>query len=227
MELTIKQKVMELGADVCGIGGIERFCDAPVGYHPKDVYSDCESIIAVGIALPEGLLQISPRLIYGHYNNEIVSRLDEIVLHTAKWMEAEYGCTCVPLPSDAPNEYWDAKTKTAKGLLSMKHLAVGCGLGQIGKSSLLLNSKYGNRLNLGGLLTNLKLQSDEIAEGICIPGCTVCIDHCPSHAIQNGTVIQKLCREQTYGKTARGFDTVDCNRCRSLCPRRNGIHKWK
>jgi predicted O-methyltransferase YrrM len=41
---------------------------------------------------------------------------------------------------------------------------------------------------------------------------------CPANAIENGTVNQKLCRTHTYGKTKRGFDTVDCNRCRTVCP---------
>ena len=29
--------------------------------------------------------------------------------------------------------------------------------------------------------------------------------------------------EITYGNTARGFDTVDCNKCRRECPMRDGL----
>uniref|UniRef100_UPI004056735D hypothetical protein n=1 Tax=Acetatifactor sp. TaxID=1872090 RepID=UPI004056735D len=50
--------------------------------------------------------------------------------------------------ADNPYEYWETETMTGKGVLSMKHAAVACGIGQIGKSSLLLNPKYGNRLTL-------------------------------------------------------------------------------
>ncbi|KAA6328570.1 hypothetical protein EZS27_022547 [termite gut metagenome] len=41
-------------------------------------------------------------------------------------------------------------------------------------------------------------------------------------AIENGRVNQKLCRNNTYGKTKRGFDTVDCNCCRTACPMNYG-----
>lgn len=33
----IKKIVISLGADLCKIAGIERFEDAPEGYHPRDV----------------------------------------------------------------------------------------------------------------------------------------------------------------------------------------------
>ena len=37
------------------------------------------------------------------------------------------------------------------------------------------------------------------------------------------SVTQKKCRQNTYGNTARGFDTVDCNKCRRECPMRDGL----
>jgi len=52
----------------------------------------------------------------------------------------------------------------------------------------------------------------------CITNCRRCIDACPVNAIENGAVNQQLCRKNTYGKTERGFDTVDCNQCRVVCP---------
>lgn len=57
---------------------------------------------------------------------------------------------------------------------------------------------------------------------VLIPGCHKCIDSCPAQAIKDGSATQKLCRLNTYGKTARGFDTVDCNKCRTVCPMRFG-----
>ncbi|WP_371291499.1 hypothetical protein [Bacteroides sp.] len=35
--------------------------------------------------------------------------------------------------------------------------------------------------------------------------------------------IRKLLADaNTYGKTKRGYNTVDCNRCRTICPMRLG-----
>lgn len=218
----IRERIISLGADVCGFGGIDRFAEAPENFHPADLYADCKTVISVGVALPKGLLRVDSRLIYGHFNADVEHKVDEIVFAAAKIIEKECGGICVPIPSDNPYEYWDAESLTGKGLLSMKHTAVACGVGQIGKSSLLLNPQYGNRLALGAILTNVVLESDPFCKNICIPGCTKCLTSCPVSAIQGESVTQKECRQNTYGNTARGFATVDCNKCRSVCPMCDG-----
>jgi len=223
MEKYIKEFALSLGADVCGIGSIDRFANAPTGFSPKDIFPECKSVVAVGIALPKGLYEVPSRLIYGHFNGQVCGTLDALSFALAKEMEQKFSCRAVPIPCDAPNEYWDAENMTAKGLISMKHTAAACGLGSIGKSSLLINPQFGNRLTVGAVLTDIELLPDPIQPELCIPGCSQCIDSCPVRAIHEGRVDQKLCRPNTYGKTARGFDTVDCNRCRTVCPLRNGI----
>ena len=34
----VKQILYKLGADLCGVAPTERFCEAPVGFHPCDVF---------------------------------------------------------------------------------------------------------------------------------------------------------------------------------------------
>ena len=218
----IKEAAKALGADVCGIGDISRFSRAPEGFSPLDLYDGCRSVIAVGMALPKGLYKVEPRLLYGSFNAEICTRLDDLELLLARYIEDELGGICVPVPCDAPNEYWEPETRTAKGLISMKYTAALCGLGSIGKSSLLINEKYGNRLTIGAILTDLELPSDPISPELCIKGCSKCVESYPVGAIKDGRVNQLLCRANTYGKTARGFDTVDCNICRTVCPMATG-----
>lgn len=106
--------------------------------------------------------------------------------------------------------------------MSMLHAAEGCGLGRIDKSGLLLNPRFGNRLILGALLTDVAFYSDGMCEPVCIPGCRHCLDACPASAIGNGGVDQSRCRANAFGQTARGFATVDCNACRSACPMCDG-----
>ena len=222
MERNIKELAYQFGADVCGIGSIDRFENAPTGFSPLDLFDKCKSVIALGIALPKALYEVSPRLLYGHFNSKICSILDDIEVKLAKELEEQYNCFAVPVPCDMPNEYWDAENMTAKGLISMRHTAVLCGLGSIGKNSLLINPEYGNRLVIGAILTNLELESDDLQMDLCIAGCSKCADSCPVQAIKDKIVNQKLCRMNTYGKTARGFDTVNCNNCRTVCPMRFG-----
>ena len=222
MEQYIKEKAYKLGANVCGIGTIDRFSGVPEGFSPLDLYDKCKSVIAVGVALPKGVYEVEPRLIYGHFNALTCVMVDTLTLNLAKEIEQKYGCVAVPVPCDAPNEYWEADNMTAKGLMSMKDAAVFCGLGSIGKSTLLLNESYGNRLTIGAILTDMEFVADPIQEDLCISGCNLCVKGCPVQAIVDGKVIQKKCRLNTYGKTARGFDTVDCNKCRAVCPMRYG-----
>ncbi len=223
MENEIKKIITELGADVCGIASVERFGEAPIGFAPTDLYAECKTVIAIGIALPKGLLEVDPRLVYTHFNGTIIcDEVDHVSMKAAKVLEEKYNCKAVPVPCDTPSEYWEPETMTAKGMLSMKHVAVQCGIGQVGKSSLLLNSIYGNRLTIGAILTDLKLSSDELCEDICISSCKLCEEICPVHAIKDKRVDQKRCRPNLFGKTARGYVTMECNRCRTVCPMRFG-----
>jgi len=48
----IKSIVISLGADKCGIAGIDRFSSAPAWFRPIDVYSKCKSALGVSILQP-------------------------------------------------------------------------------------------------------------------------------------------------------------------------------
>lgn len=223
MKETIRAGILAMGADVCGFGGLERFEAAPEGFRPSDLFAGCRSVVALGVALPKGLLRVAPRLLYGHFNGDVVHHVDRIVFEAARLIERECGGLCVPVPSDAPYEYWEEERSVGKGLLSMRHAAAGCGLGQIGKSGLLLHPEFGNRLILGALLTDVPFESDALCRNICIPGCRRCLEACPASAIGEDGVDQRRCRANAFGHTARGFATVECNACRSECPMRDGL----
>lgn len=222
MENQIKKLVLSFGADVCGIANVDRFSEAPSGFHPRDIFFDCKSVIVLGIALPKGLTKVEPRLIYGHFNYSTCPEVDWVAMKTAKEIEKLWGRFAVPLPSDSPYEYWEEEKMEGRGLISMKHAAVLAGLGTLGKNTVLLNEKYGNLLTLGAVLTELDLKSDPLAASICIKNCNRCIKNCPSQALDGQSVNQKKCRLYTYGTNARGFNTVDCNQCRVVCPMRFG-----
>ncbi|MDR2909070.1 MAG: epoxyqueuosine reductase [Oscillospiraceae bacterium] len=227
MKEKIREIVLSHGADLCGCANIDRFTGAPEGFHPAGIFSECKSVISFAVALPKGLTKVPPRLIYGHYNSYACPNVDAIAFRAAKTFENLFSCFAVPLPCDGPYEYWDDEEMTGRGLVSMKHIAVQAGLGTLGKSALLLNERYGSMLTLGAILTDLNLPSDSPANSICLDDCKKCVTSCPVGAINNGAVNQKLCRLNTYNKTARGFNTVDCNRCRTVCPMRFGATALK
>lgn len=214
----IRQQVLALGADVCGFAEAAAFAGAPEGFRPGDIFSETRTAVVFGLAIPEGTLRVSPRIVYGHFNGMGPDMVDAIAYRTALWLERTYDVLAVPLPADAPVDCWNPETLTARGLMSMKHAAVLAGLGTLGKNTLLLNKTYGNRLTVGLLLTDLALPGDPPADEVCIPGCRKCLDSCPAHALDGVSANQTLCRPNAYGTNDRGLSVCTCNTCRTVCP---------
>ncbi len=223
MKEEIRNAILGFGADLCGFAAAERFTEAPKGFQPQDIFPGCQTVIVIAMALPKGLLAVDSRIIYGYFNEMSCPIVDNISFKAAQFLEKNYSQIAVPLPCDAPYDYWNSEKMEGRGLISMKHAAVQAGFGALGKNSLLLNSRYGNLLTVGAILTDMKIESDPRAASICIEGCDLCIRNCPVQALDGVGANQKFCRTRAYGKTERGFGTVDCNKCRTICPRRFGI----
>ena len=222
MKESIRKVLTTLGADACGFAAIEDFSDAPAGYSPADLFPACRTVVAFGVAVPKGTLQVDPRYIYGHFNDACVEAVDRIAFEAAKTLERTFGMTAVPVPCDGPYDFWDAESLEGRGLMSMKHAAVLAGLGTLGKSTMLIHRQFGNRMTIGAILTDMALASDPPAGNLCPPACRRCLDACPTGAITADGVSQKLCRPHAYGRNSRGFSTVNCNACRGACPLRFG-----
>jgi epoxyqueuosine reductase QueG len=221
-EEQIKRIILNQGADLCGIANIDRFANTPVGFHPTDIYKECQSVIVFAKRLPRGLAYVNPRIVYNHVNNLVKNEVDTLTYEASVVIE-QLGCIAVPLPCDAPYDYWEKDNLTGKGLLSMRHAAVLAGLGSLGKNTLFINKRYGNFLTLGAILTDLVLKSDPLSEELCIENCRLCLDNCPTKSLNGKSVNQKLCRPHAYSTNERGFEIVNCNKCRTVCPRKFGI----
>ena len=222
MKESIRSLVLSLGADVCGFAAIDRFHGAPAGYAPTDLYPACRSAVVFGVALPAGLLSVDSRYLYGHYNDVCLEQVDRIAFSVAKALERMHGFAAVPVPCDTPYDTWDPEKLEGRGLMSMRHAAVAAGLGTLGKNTLLLNRRFGNRLTIGAVLTDAELASDTPAETLCQSACQRCLEACPAGALDGVRAEQARCRPNAYAKNARGFSIVTCNACRTACPMRAG-----
>ena len=217
MKEQIRTLILGLGADDCGFAHIDAFADAPKGFHPTDIYRDCRSVVVFVKRIANGLKQVSPRIVYNHANIQVLYDIDRISREASIHIE-DLGATAVPMPCDGPYEYWDAESKTGRGLLSMRHAATLSGMGSLGKNTLFIHKKHGTMVNIGLLLTSLELASDPQSKELCIAGCNLCLNNCPSRALDGVTVIQKRCREHTYTSNEKGYDICNCNTCRVICP---------
>jgi len=222
LENKVKEIFWGLGADVCGIANVDKFAEAPRGFHPTDVFKDCRSVVVYALALPKGLTKVSPRIVYQHINSISRNQLDYIGIAAGMAIEA-LGGVAVPLPCDAPYDYWDPEKMEGKGVISMRHAAVLAEVGSMGKNTLVINKRFGSMINIGALLTDLDLKSDPPQEDICLKDCRACLDSCPPKALDGISVNQKLCRENAYSTNARGFEVCECNLCRVKCPLASGV----
>ncbi len=217
----IKKLVFDLGADLCGIASVERFYNAPEGFHPKDLFPNSKSVIVFAKKLPEGVYYTKSPIPY--------SVMDDIALHEILRITFEicvklekYKIMAVPVPSE-PYDYWDKDTMTGKGLLSLKHAAYLAGLGVIGRNGMLCNPDFGNLIKIGAVITNADLESDLVIDyDFCSDDCNLCIENCPSGALTRENVLQKNCRLYSESRTKKGIPVTVCYNCRSICPYRAG-----
>ncbi|TYB31133.1 MAG: epoxyqueuosine reductase [Candidatus Mcinerneyibacterium aminivorans] len=220
----IKNIVYELGADICGIAPVDRFENAPDGFHPADIYSDCKSVVVFAKKLPSGSLKASSCVPYTHVNNVLTREVDKLGIKISIKLE-ENNINAVSLPSDDPYEYWEPENKYGRAILSMRHAAYLAGLGKMGKNTLLINDKYGNMIQIGAVLADIDLQGDDLADyTVCPEGCSVCIDSCPVEALNGRSVNQKKCRPLSNYETEKGYILKKCNICRNMCPNKLGIY---
>jgi epoxyqueuosine reductase QueG len=78
------------------------------------------------------------------------------------------------------------KRGTVVGYVNQIRMGEVTGIGVIGKNGLLINSRFGSRLMLGGVQTTAalpELRNANLDEPGCPPDCQICADACPVNAI--------------------------------------------
>jgi epoxyqueuosine reductase len=188
---------------VWGIGPALEMENELPGHRPKDLLPGAQSLICFGIPVPRGVYQMPT---YGletvwRSQNLHYRRLDTLSIRFAALLE-ENGERAVPIYGCMPlgmNE-----KGTVVGYLNQIRMGEVTGIGVIGKNGLLLNSRFGSRLMLGGLLTTAVLPAmryPDVNEPGCPPDCRICAEACPVNAIMPDKKQVKIMR--CLGYTAR------------------------
>jgi epoxyqueuosine reductase QueG len=223
---TIKELATQLGADLCGIAPVDRFDSAPKGFHPKDLFPQAKSVVAIARRFPEGPFHALSPIPYTVTSDVLLAEVTRLTCQLCDQLERHDHLRAVPVPSE-PYEYWDAMNHQGLGPLSLKHAAALAGLGVMGKNTLLTNRQFGNRLCLGAALLDVELPGDPLADDqLCADDCSRCIDACPARAIDASTVNQKRCRDNSESHTPKGDHLYVCNKCRTVCPNATGTQTF-
>jgi len=120
---------------------------------------------------------------------------------------------------------YDACTDNKVEYMSpMTPLAAYAGIGEIGRCNMVVNQRYGNRLKIGAVLTNLPLLVDEPVDFGLVDfcrKCVLCAQKCPARAISFGEpeMINGLYQWPHDGrKCMETWMTVGTGICMACCP---------
>lgn len=214
----VKEIMFALGADLCGIASIDRFINAPRGYHPLDVLPTCKSVISFGCRFPVGTLICKSHVPYTRVRNSITTKMDAIALDFCIEME-KYQIVCVPIPTN--ESQWDKNSDRWRSIVSQKHAAQAAGLGVIGRHSLLITPEFGSMIWLGMVLCERELEPDERKENLCnsCNSCDLCVKICPVNALEDMEIKQQSCWDFAFGEDEEKQSwRIACHKCRDICP---------
>jgi len=219
----IKQIIIRNGADLFGIASIDRFNEAPKGFHPIDIYKKTKSVIVFAKKISSESLYADSCVPFTYISTLAVQAVDLMTFHISNDLDL-IGIKNVVIPTDDPYEYWDEKNKTGRAILSLRHAGYLAGLGIIGRNNLLVNEDLGNMFQIGAILTEVEIEPSPIADyKTCPDNCRICLETCPAKALDGTTVNQLLCRPIAMFRNEKGYTLKKCYNCRKNCPLTLGL----
>ena len=206
----IKALAKQMGADIVGIGSIDRWADAPSQMDPKQIMPRAKSIIAMGFRVFRGSLRgIEEGTYFSNYSAMGYGGITYLympmtVINLCKVIEDE-GYEAVPMGHQSDWRGIDNKgflrenysRPVAPGkpqpdiMVNLRIAAYLCGLGEIGYSKMLLTPEFGPRVRVGIIITEMELEPDPIMEpGTLCNRCMACVNACPGGCIPKDKTVK-------------------------------------
>jgi len=174
----LKRRARAWGASLVGVADLERLRGLET--EPADLFAGFTRAVSLAVRLADPVLdQIvdRPTPLYAQHYQKVNALLDDLALRTALAIQ-QAGGRALPVPA---SQILDAERLTS--YVSHKAVALAAGLGWQGKSLLVVSPRFGPRLRLVTVLTDLPLTPDDPLKNRC-GGCTACTDACPAKAIR-------------------------------------------
>jgi epoxyqueuosine reductase QueG len=157
----------------------------PSGYRPGDLLPGARGLISFALPVPRAVYRMPAHSadMVCRSQSLLYRRLDSIAVRIAALLEAQ-GERALPIYGCSPMAI-NRKGDIA-GYVNQIRMGQAAGIGVVGRNGLLINSRYGSRLMLGGVVTTAPLPPLRPAgpdEAGCPSNCRICADACPVHAI--------------------------------------------
>ena len=191
---TIKEMLLGEGIDLVGIASAQDLLLADPARPATALMPSARSVIVMAVAHSLGSVYAPDIRLWTRNKMQTSRILDQVAEKTGRLLERN-GFLTLPISADKPVEIHKRDPETGNklghtkviGQLSLKHAAVGAGLGQIGRSNLLLTERFGPHQRLGGIVTEAPLEPDPSRNiRLCRPGCINCAKACPVGALEGG-----------------------------------------
>jgi len=179
---------------VFGIAKASSLENEPSGYRPSDMLVSAKSILCLGIPVPKGTFKCQGRSesMYWRAASIYYRNIDAVLMRACSIIEEKDEVAvpiyaCFPYDIKGKGDFW--------AYMSLVKMAEAVGIGKIGKNGLLLNSKYGPRLLLGGIITTASLPPmtwPEKDERGCPEECFACQEQCPVKAIEKSGKVDRI-----------------------------------
>jgi len=220
----LQQKLIDLGATFTGCSNVENAL--PESLKPL------KYALTVGVRLSDFIIdQITdkPTFTYFHHYRTVNTLIDQLTLRGMLLIQ-EKGYYAVAVPaSQTVNDVEDSYS----AIFPHKTAATMAGLGWIGKNGLFVSPKYGPRVRLGTILTNMELPVDNNTVETGCGECRRCVDSCPAMALtgncwergceRSRIVDAKACSEYMKSNFKHIGRGSVCGICIRVCP--YGIRK--
>ena len=166
--------------------------------------------------------------LYCNINNELNMKI-EVISNLLK----TYRIEAYPIKATVKDSELDATyKKTLRCSFSHKLAATRSGIGWIGKTDLLVTSRFGPRVRLASVLTTVNISNSgvPIDESQC-ESCNICVNHCPAKAATGQLWTTSIdrdvffdpfkCREYCRQISAERIkkEISICGICISVCPK--------
>ena len=211
---TIKEKAIEFGASVVGIGDIKYFEGTNPQRDPKQILPNAKCVIGFGFRVPRAFYKtMDAQRQYFNYTQVGVKYIDEdlaeiFLLKMGGLIENEGYDACLQrnisnlrIKGDKTTnpelidtyelvhaEPINASKPPPDIIMDFNQAAQICGLGSVGRSGHLIVPKIGPFVRLVFIVTDAPLECDEpFTKNFC-EGCDECIKGCPGKAIGENDV---------------------------------------
>ena len=170
-----------LGASLAGVTELRSLQTLKTS--PPNLLENFNYAISLAVALPKRVFDFitdkNPGELYAHYYKTANSLLDHITFCLSEKI-VTHGYSALAIPASlsiGPDKLFSNA--------SHKAFARSAGLGWIGKNLLLITPKFGPRVRLGTVLTDIPLKTNKPLDGFTCGNCTKCIEACPIQALKS------------------------------------------